>query len=165
MSNPYSAPESDLARRSGDDAGLGPITGAMVDSLERSRVWVILFAVFLAIGVVGMLFGAVFMVLGGAAAAFSGGDEGPFGGAMMIGMAFFYVVMAGLYVYPCWKLFQFAGSAGKIKHLGAQAFEEALEAQRQFWKFLGVGMLVMMGLYFVMIFAMFAFGLLGAAAL
>lgn len=165
MSNPYQAPESELAPDRGEDAGLGPVTAGMVAAVEGTRVWVILMAVMMALGVAGMLMGAAIMFFGGLGmAAVGGGEEGPFGGIMMAGLAFLYLLMAVLYAYPCWKLFQFAGAAGKVRSLGAEALEEALESQRLFWRFLGIMFLGLMGLYFVIFFVAMVAGMLGAAA-
>lgn len=72
---------------------------------------------------------------------------------MMIGsMSFIYVVIAALYVYPLWKLYQFADLSQKsLAYDNSMMLTNALEAQKSVFKFMGIWVIVVLSLYTVMI--------------
>ena len=81
-----------------------------------------------------------------------GGAGGPFAGGMGIAMAAIYVIMGLLYIFPGIFLVRYAT---KIKALLSSpttaALEAALVAQKSFWKFVGISVLVVVGIYLLII--------------
>ena len=82
----------------------------------------------------------------------------------MIGMGILYPIMSILYIFPSLFLFRYASCIGDflISRRGG-AFEGAIEAQKSFWKFVGILMLVMLGLYAVLLAFLLVAAILSAA--
>lgn len=164
--NPYAAPVSRQAAVAG-----GEVNVRTVGLLRGTRGWVMLMAVIGAIGSAMMVLGALAMLLlggamgaGGAGAGIPGMPAGMAAG-MMGGIAVIYLVMAGLYVYPVVKLFQFCGAVQSLSRTRAQSdLERALNAQRVFWKFIGIMMLTAIVIYVIAIAALVGTGVMAGAA-
>ena len=149
--NPYQATES-------PDQDFN-LTTNVLDSLRQTRPWVLF------IGVLGLI-GAVLMVLlalGMMAFAMFGGAAGaaamPPGMGVTVGI--FYLVLAVLYIPPSIFLIRYAGH---IKSLLASpstgSLEQALSAQKSFWRFMGICMLIVVALYGILL----VIGVAGAVA-
>jgi hypothetical protein len=128
-----------------------------------------LLAVLGAIGSGMMLLGALAMLLMGEVMASSMGGASGIPGVpprtFMMGMAGLYLLMAVVYVYPVVKLFQFCGavtSLSRTRQVGD--LERALDAQRVFWKFLGIVTLVAIVVYVIAIAALVGTGVMAGAA-
>ena len=156
MDNPYESPSAldSLAQTPNQTA----ISAAVIKPLQGTKGW----ARFLAI--LGFILSA-FIALAGLMMVVMGagiGEQMGFGrfGAM-VGMIYF--VMAFLYFYPALKLNQYASRIGLLLQNPTEAnLVTALDAQRSFWKFVGIMMLIVLSLYaLIFIFAMVA-GLAGA---
>jgi hypothetical protein len=166
--NPYAAPVARQVAVAG-----GEVDVRTVGLLRGTRGWVMLMAVVGAIGSAMMVLGALAMLLMGEVMASSmGGAMGGGSGmpgvpprTMMMGMAGLYLVMAGLYVYPIMKLFQFCGAVESLSRTRAQRdLERALNAQRVFWKFIGIMMLAGIVIYVIAIAALVGTGVMAGAA-
>ncbi len=166
--NPYAAPVTRQVAVAG-----GEVNVRTVGLLRGTRGWVMLMAVIGAIGAGLMVLGALAMLLMGEVMASSmGGAMGGGSGVpgvpprtFMMGMAGLYLVMAGLYVYPIMKLFQFCGAVESLSRTRSQSdLERALNAQRVFWKFIGIMMLAGIVIYVIAIAALVGTGVMAGAA-
>jgi len=158
--NPYAAP---VTRHAAVVSG-GEVGVRTVGLLRGTRPWVMLMAVIGAIGSGMMLLGALAMLLMGGAMGAGAGIPGMPAG-MMGGIAVIYLVMAGVYVYPVVKLFQFCGAVTALSRTRSQSdLERALNAQRVFWKFIGIMMLVGIVVYVIAIAALVGTGVMAGAA-
>ncbi len=113
-------------------------TPAILDELRRMRPWMVFLAVLALIGAGFMLLVGLGVLLSAFALdAFPGLDRLPRGS--LLGFGGFYIVFAALYVLPSRRLLQ---SSAAIQRLLAapslRGLEQALAAQRSFWRTLGV---------------------------
>lgn len=156
--NPYSAPAANLygaASGTGDDA----VSPGTIAALAGTKPWVRFISVMLWIGIGFMLIGA--LAIGGIMmAGLPGVDKsGPLGGYEMVIIAVMYGVMAFLYIYPAVKLWAYANRIGTLSSTRAVPdLDAALNQQRQFWKFFGIMMIIMICLYGVFIIGMVGVG-------
>jgi len=109
-----------------------------------------------------MMIGAVLMILGGTACTLLGvftlagmipSGKGA-GGAMLLGIGLLYVVLSVIYFFPARLLLK---SARAIRTLATAPEEaaviEVLEAQRRFWKFIGIFIISLHAFYLLVIAA------------
>ena len=114
----------------------------------------------LTIGIL-MFIGSAFMVL----AAIGMIAFGSIGGAgMQIGMAvtvgIFYLVLAVFYVVPAVLLVRYSKRISEyVTAPDTAKLNAAIGTQKSFWKFCGIGALVMIGLYVLFIFVMVIVGI------
>lgn len=160
--NPYASPAADLDAGAGQHQG-GEVDAGLIDVLARTRPWLRVVGVFLWIGVGLMVLGSIVML---GVAAFSRGvaaaaKKGRLDDHIMLGMALFYLLLAGAYVVPARRLWS-AGSAIErlVRSRMRRDLHGALEAQRSFWKFIGVSFVLLAGLY-----ALVLVGIMGSALL
>ena len=102
---------------------------AIGSQLQRTQPWVRFLSImgFVAAGLM-----IVAGLVGGGVGAASGSPE-------MIVLLFLYPLMGVLYIYPSLCLLRFANSIRTFQHAPtAQNLEAALDAQRSFWKFVGI---------------------------
>ncbi len=124
-----------------------------VESLRQTRPWVLLFSI-LTFGVAGLLIvGGIFMVI----ASLTGlaGEDLPW----MI-LAVVYPVMGIFYIIPARKLYRYANritSVVKLRQAGD--LDEAIEAQKSFWKSAGILSIVASALWVVVMIVMFVVAL------
>ncbi len=155
--NPFETPQGVT-----EEPVLGLSTG-IIEALRKTRPWVLVMGILCFIG-------AAFTILAGigvgAAMALSGGGAGAPGLPPIfgIGMAVLYLVMGILYVFPGIYLMRYASKISALSSTPSTvALEEALIAQKSFWKFVGISVLVMIGLYVVMIIVAMAGAMVGFA--
>jgi hypothetical protein len=109
-----------------------------------------------------MMIGAVLMILGGTACTLLGAltlaevipsAQGA-GGAVLLGIGILYLVLSVIYFFPARLLLN---SARAIRTLATApegaAVIEALEAQRRFWKFIGIFIIGILAFYLLAIVA------------
>lgn len=144
--NPFQSPISDATSYS---SGIDPSVRT-AELLRQTRPWVLVMAVLLAIGIGFLVLGVVFLAFGvvaGAAGGVGGAETGVFGVMLMV-----YVVMIVLYWFPMMYLFKYASRINDFTTRGGiDQLDSALEAQKSFWKFVAIGFLVFIALYFVFI--------------
>lgn len=145
--NPYQA--SELAAVSGGGDGDDPKLERSANMLRQTKPWVRFISVMMFIGSAFMVLGGFFMMVSGAAG-MGGGGGGPraaFGGvSALIGVA--YLVMAMFYIVPGVFLWRYADRIESfVQQRTTAALAAALEAQKSFWKFVGIMMLIVMVLY------------------
>jgi len=131
MTDPYAAPQSSIE-----------ITEGIVDALRSTRPWVLFIAILCLLCTFAMFLGCFFMVLAGIV-----GSEGE--GVMLLVMAAFYGVLGGVYVLPAWWLVRyFSAIGGVVAFQDTEHVEKALVAQRNFWRGVGIMVILAMLLYF-----------------
>jgi len=118
-----------------------------------------------------MLLAAVFIILGGLIGSFGASANSEVAsaapaGAVMIGMGVVYAISSLIYIYPALKLWKYAGAITQLIASGSeQDLVHALDQQRGFWKFLGILMIVVLGIYVVAIVVAIIAMAFGAAML
>jgi hypothetical protein len=142
--NPYQAPM--VTTYASDVGGSDPTLDRVADMLRQTKPWVRFISVMMFIaGALMVLFGLFFMV-GGAA-------------RMPIGLAGFgivYIVIAIIYIIPAVFLWMYADRmAVFLRNKSSGTLASALEAQKSFWKFMGILTLIILCLYGLAIFAVF----------
>ena len=139
--NPYQAPPVMVASSYGEDQTLDSV----VSMLLQTKPWVRFISVMMFICSALMVLVGFFMMLGGAI-----GNSPP--GFNMGFLGLIYIVMAVLYIVPAVFLWRYADRIALFaqeRSTGALAL--ALEAQKSFWKFVGILMLVVLSIYAVII--------------
>ncbi len=156
VSNPYAAPSAQLdgaAMGSGSSAEISP---SVVGMLRQTKPWVRLLAVLGFIGIAFMVLASVSMLALGST--MGGGLPAGFGVAMMLG----YLVMAGIQLPAAIFLNRYASRIGALVNSGAPGdLEEALAAQKSFWRYVGILTLIMLCLYVLVILIAIVAGIAG----
>ncbi len=120
--------------------GGDPQLDGAAEMLRQTRPWVRLVSIMMFVGAAFMVLAGGFMMLGGAAAGI--GTE--FGSAVPLAfMGMIYIAMALLYIAPATYLWQYAGRSQEFdQQRSASALTSALQAQKSFWKFCGIWILI-----------------------
>jgi len=129
----------------------------MLEQLKGTRPWVRFLSVlgFIGTGLTGL--GALGFLIAAAVGGFSGD------GVVAVLAGALYLVIGGLYVLPTLHLHRYAGALGRIFSQGGVAsLEEALRRQRSFWKVAAVLVIVGMGLAVLAIVVAVAVGIASA---
>lgn len=146
MDNPYSSSGIDPASHTGHAS----VTPGVIQALSGTKPWVQFCSILGFILTGFMVLAALFMILGGGILAAAGdGDTMPFAGFPAV-LGVIYIVVAFFYFFPSLKLWKYGSHIASL--LGSNSvtdLEAALEAQRSFWKFLGIMICVFIGLYIV----------------
>lgn len=155
MDNPYSSPTS------GSTPSLPPggVTPGVIQALAATKPWVRLCSVigFIMTGFIVLAALAMFL-FGGAMAFGPAADAMPFAGFPAI-LGVIYLASAFFYFFPSLKLWKYGSHI--LDLMGSQSvhdLEAALESQRSFWKFVGILILVAIGLYALTIVIMIGVG-------
>lgn len=149
--NPYQAPQAPTYQAHAPAPGPGQeVPGTIVESMRGSRGWIMFIAILTVIG-------AGFLVLGGLGVMVAADKMGlpSFFGVV-------YVFMAAVYVLPAVFMLRFAGAIKQLTETRSMdSLDQACARSRDFWRLIGIMTLVVMGLYFVGIFAVVALGVAG----
>jgi hypothetical protein len=126
-------------------------TPRAMELLRQTRPWARLFSVLIWIGAGLMILGGIgFALFLGAFAmsgSGSGGPKGAAGVATAILVGGIYVVLAAVYIPAAIFLGRYASRITELDRLRrADALEAALEAQKSFWKYMGIAFLAVIGL-------------------
>ena len=115
--------------------------------LEEARKWSMFIAILGFIGVGLMVLVALFS---GSAMAFLGNDF--ISPAMGIGIGILYLLIAVLYFFPVYYLFNFSSKAKKaVKESDSESLTESMRFLKSHYKFLGIVAIVMLAIYPVLI--------------
>ena len=138
--NPYASPTAIASTWAAETTGA--VTPRTVDLLSRTRPWVLLMSIL-------MFLASLFMVLVGGIffARWGARNVAAASGAMAA-----YVVMGVMYVIPAIYLYRYARKISDLKvshHL--TDLEGALEAQKSFWKFVGIAAVILLAVYAIAI--------------
>ena len=119
------------------DGAAGPQLDGAAEMLRQTRPWVRLVSILMFVGAAFMVLGGGFMMLGGAATGI--GELGPAAGVPVMVMGVIYIAMALLYIVPATYLWQYASRSQEFDlQRSASALTSALQAQKSFWKFFGI---------------------------
>lgn len=158
--NPYQTPA--VSADDGFDVASGSVSPSTIEVLKKTRPWVLF------LGGLGFFLAALF-ILGGIGfvifvAVRGAGGVGAANVAELIAVAIVYAVMGMFYLAPAGYLIRYAKG---IKRLSSEptlaVLNETLTAQKSFWKFVGIIVALVFGLYALMaVLVMVAFAV-GAA--
>ncbi|MEM9081342.1 MAG: DUF5362 family protein [Verrucomicrobiota bacterium] len=82
----------------------------------------------------------------------AGGSSPAFTGPMTIGMGIAYGVFAFFYLFPSLKLWKYGSHIKNfVDSQSINDLEAALDAQRSFWKFVGIMVLLVIAMYILLI--------------
>lgn len=155
-SNPYQSPHEQP--RAAD--GITPSVRT-ADMLRQTRPWVRFLGILGFVSIGFMLLAAAGMLLAALASRATGAGGGiPLVQAIVFGVM--YVVMGLLYIIPSMYLLRYASRISTFLDEGSVVtLDAALEAQKSFWKFVGILMAIILGIYgLVLVFAVI-FGMVG----
>ncbi|MEM9236253.1 MAG: DUF5362 family protein [Verrucomicrobiota bacterium] len=159
MDNPYATAGTDPAHQGSSSA----ISAGVLRALAGTKPWVRFCSIigFIASGL--MILAGLFMMVGGgllAASAESGAF--PFSGFPMV-MGLIYIVFSIIYLFPSFKLWKYASSiANLLNSNSTMDLETALDAQRSFWKFVGILLAIIIGIYILIFGLAMIAGVFGA---
>jgi hypothetical protein len=147
-SNPYQPPSFATQGQWAPMPGPSSVSPALVESLRRTRPWVMFLAILGTIWMGFAVLGGIGMVAGASA---MGGEEA-------MGVGFVYLVMFGIYILPIVMMYRYAGAIQRLVSGGGQAeLEQAVDAQRLIWTVLGIMVLLAFVLGVLFVFAIGAF--------
>ena len=142
------------------------VSAMIINQLVRTRGWVRLCSIIGFIGSAFMVLGGIFMLIGGAAmstAMAKNPATSMYGTGMIAGIGIFYLLFALLYIYPSLRLWQYASSITQLQNSEQIIdLETALNKQRSFWKFVGLMITIVLGLYLLIFVAAIVIGAAGA---
>lgn len=143
----------------------------MLEALRGTKPW-IRFCSILGFIFTGFIFlAAIVLGLGGGLMASSMGDTagGLPGTAVSVSLAAVYILMGLLYLFPSIKLWKYGNRIAELMSShSTQDLESALDAQRSFWKLVGIMLAIFIALYIVVIgivVVMSFFGMASAATI
>ena len=114
----------------------GEVSPEVIAPLAKTAGWARLISVLVLIAAGFMVLAAVGMM---AFPAMLGEEDADIGTAMGVGMGVMYLIMALFYLIPGVKLWGYASRIRELERSGSQHdLLAALDAQRSFWKFVGV---------------------------
>ena len=147
--NPYQSP----TQQSLGIGGAEP-SARTAQLLMQTRPWVKLIGILMFIMIGLMILGCVFLIVAGA------NQVGPAQGMLMGAI---YFVFAILYFFPALFLMRYASRIDAFVQDGTtDRLDHALEAQKSFWKFIGIMAAIITALYAVMALVGILFAILGA---
>jgi hypothetical protein len=140
------------------------ITAQMTEALRKTKPWVRMLSILGFIGSGLMIIIALFVMASGAIGGAMGRSFG-LGAAGGIALGLVYGLMALLYIFPSLFLFRYASAiASMLSEDTVRGMENALEAQKSFWRFIGILTVVMLSLYAVVLVVVVIGAIIAAAS-
>ncbi len=158
--DPYRPPRANFSQRPAAP-GSAAVTRNMLDSLAKTRPWVLLIGIVVIVGCVLMVLAGIAMFAMGNIAGIGGEGFGPMAGA---GLGAAYVLLALLYFFPALYLMRYASAIKRIGPGSPGAMEEALAQQASFWKFVGILTAVLIAVYVLIFAAVAVISVIGATS-
>lgn len=147
MDNQYAPPQSNVA--DGNRANAAGITTSMIDAMSGTKPWVLLIGIVLFISAAFMMLATLGMLGAGALGMAQMGVES----GVMLGVGAMYGVMGIIYIMMGVYLIKYSSAIGRLLQSASVVdMEDALNAQRKFWKIAGIItalMLVLMVIGFI----------------
>jgi GYF domain 2 len=161
VSNPYATPQAAVVRPTMASSATESVPEGALEMLRLTKPWVRFLAVlgFIMMGltILGGIGFAIFSLVGM-------GTGNSQMALPMVGMGLAYVVMAAFQLPPVIFLNRYASRIGRLLESGsADDLQEALKAQKSFWKYVGILTLVLMGIYALILLGVVAFAAMGIA--
>jgi len=126
------------------------VDSTVILMLQQTRPWVRLCSVIGFIGTGLILLGAVAMVISGVVAGSRSRGGMPFAGVTFL-LGALYAVMGLLYLFPSLKLWRYGTAIANLSYSASlDDLIRALDQQRSFWKFVGIMVCVILGIYALM---------------
>jgi hypothetical protein len=123
------------------------LSDVAIRALQQTKPWVRFIGIMTFIGAGFMVLGGIGMLIAGAFAARGGPSS-----VIPVWLGAVYIVMAFVYIIPGILLNRYAsGIANLMRSQRMSDVEHALTAQKSFWRFSGIALIVVMCLYFVFI--------------
>jgi hypothetical protein len=120
--------------------------------LRESAKWSLILSIIGFIGTGFMVLAAFFIMVAGAA--------GPFGAGGAIGMGIVYLIIAVLYIFPIYYLYKYATQMkAALNESDNGGLTSAFENLKSHHKFLGIGAIVIISLYILIIIGAVVFGM------
>ncbi len=144
--NPYQPPSYPTQDQWAQTQGPAQVSPAIIESLGKTRPWVLLIAI------LGSIWTGLFLLggLGILVAARSTGIE--------FGMGIGYLFVGGLYLTPLVLMYRYCGAINRVMNSGGQHdLEQAIDAQRLFWQVMGILTLIGIVLGVLMVIGAVAF--------
>jgi hypothetical protein len=142
--DPYRPPEASVDGPAAPPPSTSAIPGRVVALLAETRPWVKLMAIlfFVGMGMAGLgMIGAMAMV------------PAPSGAGAVLPALIPMILVLLLYIPSAVFMWRYAASIQRLEDGGGvPALEQALASQKNFWKYVGVIALVVVGIYFVVLF-------------
>ena len=160
------AGEAPLAARPADATGTEPVSyrthsgelpfsAAALDSLRRTRPWVMFLGILAYVGAGVIVVGSLFMAFGMSMARGARGGPNMSGLGLLVAL---YLAFAVVYVVVGVYLTRYASCINRVVATRyVTDLEAAMEIQRSFWKFMGILAIVIMVLYCVVIAGVMVF--------
>lgn len=148
--NPYRSPFSGGEAPFGGDESGQVVTHKVLAMLRQTQPWVRF------LSILGFIIATLMILVGaiGSVAMFARPGISP---AQLV-VFLVYIPMGVLYFFPAFFLFQYASRINALwTTRSVRQLEEALEAQKSFWKFVGILMLLVILLYVLGIVFAFVF--------
>lgn len=127
------------------------VSPAVIEPLRRTKGWARFLSVLGYIGSSLMIFAGIGMIVAGAVGGLGvGGKSGVYAGVPFGFMGAIYIVMSLIYLVPAFLLGRYATRIGGLMQRQTELdLIATLDAQRSFWKFVGVMTLVVLAIYAV----------------
>lgn len=139
MNNQYAPPQSNVA--DGSYSNAAAISNTMIEAMGGTKPWVLLIGVVLFISAAFMLLGTLGMVGAGSLGMAQMGVES----GVIVGIGAMYGLMSVIYIMMGIYLIKYSSAIGRLlQSASAVDMEEALIAQRKFWKIAGIITAVML---------------------
>ena len=141
--NPYESPRSDVD--GAPAAGGTGHTATIAEHLRRTRPWVVFVAI------LGLVFAGLLALSGIIMAIVGVAESGGYGGEeqmiAMFAMGFGYILIAAVYVLLAILLMSYGKRIGLLVQTNETGYaEQALDAQRRFWKTFGIITIIFIGI-------------------
>jgi hypothetical protein len=154
--NPYSTPRAELDGSRQGDAASSAVSPAIVEMLRQTKPWARFLAVLGFIGICFMVIASFAMLAVGSTL----GRGLPAG--LGVGMMLVYLVMAGIQLPAALYLNRYASRIGKlVESHDSRDLEDALAAQKSFWRYIGILSLILMCFYLLVFVAVVVAGVAG----
>jgi hypothetical protein len=162
MDNPYQA----SSHSAYPVASSGSVSPATLQALAGTKPWVRLCSILGFIGAGMMILAGLAVMATGVFGGMGSRQSAAMTGLPLVAAGIFYLLMALLYLFPSLKLWQYGSSIVRLMSSGSNAdLEAALDQQRGFWKFVGIMMVILLGLMLLAFVGGFIAAMAGAAAL
>ncbi|MCW1920936.1 DUF5362 family protein [Luteolibacter arcticus] len=161
MDNPYQTG----AYGSTYPTATGQVSPGVIQALNGTKPWVRLCSVMGFVFAGFMILAGLMMIAGGAIGGMSRSAAAGLGWIQTV-VGLFYIAMSLMYLFPAVKLWKYGTSILRLMSTRSAAdLEQALEEQRGFWKFVGIVLLISLGLMLVGFVLVIIAGVASAAAL
>jgi hypothetical protein len=145
--NPYTAPAAELQANA--EGQRGEVGHEVVELLARTKPWLRVVGVFMWIMVALMALGSVGILAVGTIGRDTMQKANPqLSGTLLAVLAGVYLLFAGLAIVPTRRIWSFGSAIERLTQSRRQTdLVAALDAQRSFWMFVGICLLLVAALY------------------